>query len=48
MKHEQRVAIVEKPYDVQEKESPFGLDVQGEYVVFLRLEQGNVNEARRG
>jgi hypothetical protein len=79
MKHEQRVAIVEKPCDVEETSRPFGkrwgqeiialtarhilalqagkhlaVDVRGEYVVFLRLEQGGTRkrekakEARRG
>ena len=64
MKQDDRIAIVEKPYDVLEKGSPFGerwgdevvtltddhlqavksgkslaVDVRGEYVVFLRLDQ---------
>lgn len=73
MKQDERVAIVEKPFDVIEKGSPFGqrhgdeiatltdahlralksgkslaVDVQGEYVVFLRLKQDQGSEAQRG
>lgn len=71
MKVDERIAVVKKPYDVTEKESPFGqrwrdevitltdenlqalkagkslaLDVQGEYVVFLRSD--NATPTRQG
>lgn len=72
MKTDERIAIVEKPYDVTEKESPFGqrwrdeivtltdghlkalktgkslaVDVQGEYVIFLRLDNAAQSTEQR-